>query len=117
MPTNNRDAASLWDMIQAIRQIQDFIANARYEDYLDSILLRSAVERQLEILGEAARRISEDFQQEHPEIDWRNAINLRNLIAHRYEQIRQDIIWNIITKELPVLLKQLEPLLPPLPEE
>jgi uncharacterized protein with HEPN domain len=51
-----------------------------------------AVERGLEILGEAARRVSEAFQQAHPEIDWRNTIGLRNVIAHRYEQVQQDRI-------------------------
>ena len=104
-------------MIQAIHQIKDFIANSCYEEYLESILLRSAVERQLEILGEAARRMSENFQQEHSAIDWRNTIGLRNIIAHQYEKVQHDIIWEIVTSVLPDLLKQLEPLLPPLPEE
>ena len=72
-----------------------------------------AVERGLEILGEAARRVSEEFQQSHLEINWRNMIGLRNVIAHRYEQVQQDRIWAIVTVELNRLLAQLEPLLPP----
>lgn len=114
---NNRDAASLWDAIQAIRQIQEFIGQSSYEDYLQSNLLRSAVERQLEILGEATRRMSEDFQQAHPDIDWRNLIGLRNAIAHQYEKVQHDTIWEIVIVRLPGLLKKLEPLLPAAPEE
>ena len=58
MPPTNREAGYLWDMLEAARQIQQFTANLSYENYLDSILLQSAVEPQLEILGEASRRMS-----------------------------------------------------------
>ncbi|WP_250121471.1 HepT-like ribonuclease domain-containing protein [Chroococcidiopsis sp. CCMEE 29] len=51
MQANNRDAASLWDMVQAVRRIQEFTANLSFEDYQESILIQSAVERQLEILA------------------------------------------------------------------
>ena len=117
MQTNNRDAASVWDMVQAIRRIQEFTAGLTFDDYQASILIQSAVERQLEILGEAAGRVSDDLRQTHPDIDWRRTVGLRNIIIHRYDEIQQDIIWNIITTELATLLTQLEPLLPPLPNE
>lgn len=112
MQSSNRDIASLWDMVQAIRLIQSFVADLSYEDYLDSRRDQMAVERGLEILGEAARRVSHDFQRSHPEIHWRNTIALRNVIAHRYEQVRQDRIWAIAMTNLPVLLAQIEPLIP-----
>ena len=117
MPANDRDSASLWDMAQAIRRIQEFTADAACETYLESVFMQSAVERQLGILGEASRRVSIEFQQFHPEIDWRNAINLRNILVHRYDQVRPEVIWNIVTSVLPGLLVQLEALLPPLPDD
>ncbi|MBW4540926.1 MAG: DUF86 domain-containing protein [Myxacorys chilensis ATA2-1-KO14] len=117
MQANNRDAASIWDMVQAIRRIQEFTLGLSFDDYQASILIQSAVERQLEILGEAAGRVSEAFRQTHPALDWRRTVGLRNIIIHRYDEIQQDIIWNIITTELANLLAQLEPLLPPLPDE
>ncbi|WNZ46118.1 DUF86 domain-containing protein [Leptolyngbya boryana CZ1] len=116
MQANERDIAALWDMAQAIRRIQEFSAGSTLEDYLNSALLQSAIERQFEVLGEAARRISPDFQQAHPEIDWRNIIGLRNVIAHRYEQVIQERLWNNIEAILPALLVQVESLLPPLEE-
>nr|WP_255512913.1 MULTISPECIES: HepT-like ribonuclease domain-containing protein [unclassified Tychonema] len=79
--------------------------------------MQSAVELQLGILGKAARRISIDFQQFHPEIDWRNRINLRNILVHRYDQVNSEVIWNIVTSVLPSLLVQVERLLPPLPDD
>ena len=112
MQVSNRDNASLWDMVQAIKLIQEFVEPLSFEDYLDSRRDQMAVERGLEILGEAARRISQEFQQAYPEIDWRNTIGLRNVIVHRYEQVQQDQIWAIVAVELPRLLAQLEALVP-----
>jgi uncharacterized protein with HEPN domain len=63
MQPNERDAAYLWDMLQAARRVQEFTANLSREAYIESVLIQSAVERQLEIIGEAARRVSEAFQQ------------------------------------------------------
>ncbi|MBD0268779.1 MAG: DUF86 domain-containing protein [Cyanobacteria bacterium Co-bin8] len=117
MQANNRDAGSLWDMVNAIHRIQEFTKNLTYEAYLDSILVQSAVERQLEILGEAARRLSDEFRQAHQEIDWRRIIGLRNILIHRYDEIRQQTIWTTVVSELESLLTQLETLLSSLPSE
>jgi uncharacterized protein with HEPN domain len=62
----------------------EFTANLSREAYIESVLIQSAVERQLEIIGEAARRVSEAFQQKHPEIPWRSIIGQRNVLAHQY---------------------------------
>ncbi len=117
MPPTNREAGYLWDMLQAARRLQEFTVGLSYEDYLNSILLQSAVERQLEILGEAARRMSEAFRQEHPEIPWSGIIAQRNVIAHQYEEIQQERLWAVVTSDIPMLISQLEPLIPPLPPE
>jgi uncharacterized protein with HEPN domain len=107
MQPSEDDLESLWDMRQAIIQTQMFTAEMSKMDYLDSELVQSAVERKLEILGEAARRVSREFQMAHPEIDWRNIIGLRNVIAHRYDQVKQEQIWNIMQTVLPNLLRLL----------
>ncbi len=117
MPASNRDPGSLWDMVNAIRRIQDFTTNLTYEAYLDSVLIQSAVERQLEILGEAARRLSDEFRQAHPEIGWRRIIGLRNILIHRYDEIRQQTVWTTVVSELETLLTQLEILLSSVPDE
>ena len=91
MQPNNRDVASVWDMIQAIQRIQSFTSDLTFDEYLSDIRTISAVERQFEILGEAARRITNEFRQAHPDINWQRMIGLRNIVAHRYEEVRQDI--------------------------
>ncbi len=117
MQLTNRDVASVWDMTQAIQRIQIFTDSLTFDEYLKDIRTISAVERQFEVLGEAARRVSIEFQQAHCDIDWQRIIGLRNIIAHRYDEVRQEILWTIIDSELTPLLTQLEALLPPLPEE
>jgi uncharacterized protein with HEPN domain len=116
MQISVRDAAALWDMVQAIKKIQEFTIGRSEADYLGNELLQSAVERKLEILGEAARRISAEFQAQHQEIDWRNTIGLRNIIAHQYDEVQQENIWKIVQTPLSDLLALLEPLLPPIEE-
>lgn len=117
MQSNNRDIASVWDMVQAIRYIQSFTATLSFADYRNDIRTISAVERQFEILGEATRRISEEFRQAYPAINWQRIVGLRNIVIHRYDEVDQDILWAIIHSELESLLTQLEILLPPLPDQ
>jgi uncharacterized protein with HEPN domain len=113
MEVSDRDIASLWDMVKSIEHVQEFTAMLTEAAYLESLLVQRAVERELEILGEAARRVSNEFQTAHPEVDWRNTIGLRNVIAHRYEQVDQEIIWRIVISVLPDLRMQIETLLEP----
>ncbi len=104
-------------MAQAIQRIQSFTTTQTFEDYSKDIRTVSAVERQFEILGEAARRISSNFQKTHASIDWQRIIGLRNIIAHRYDEVRQEILWTIIHSEFAALLVHLNELLPPLPDQ
>ena len=113
----DRNHSALWDMVGAIREIQSFTAMVTEEEYLKTLWLRRVVERNFEILGEAARQVSTEFRQAHPEIDWRNTIGVRNIIAHRYTQVDHEVLWNIITTGLPRMLAILEELTPPFSEK
>lgn len=71
-----------------------------------------AVERNLEIIGEAAARISIELKDSTPDIPWRQIKGLRNIIAHEYGEIKQERIWALVIKEIPILITNLEDLLP-----
>ena len=116
MQPQERDLASLWDMREAARLIANFLRGVTYVDYEKNLMLRSAIERQLEIIGEAARRVSPEFQQEHPEIAWRNITGLRNILAHEYGEIKIDRIWLIATTNVVELIRLLDPLIPSIDE-
>ncbi|MEO0408706.1 MAG: HepT-like ribonuclease domain-containing protein [Cyanobacteria bacterium P01_A01_bin.135] len=103
-------------MLNAIRLIQEFTASLSYDEYLQSAMVQSAVERQPGVLGEAARRLSDEFRQAHPEINWRQIIGLRNILSHRYDEIEQEDIWTTITSKPEPLRTQLQMLASSLPD-
>jgi uncharacterized protein with HEPN domain len=101
----------LFDIQCSINSIFEFLGPRRdFNVYLSTKLLRRGVERELEIIGEAAKKL---LQLNH-DIDIENArkiIDLRNLITHGYDKVDDTIIWGIINKHLPLLKKQVENLL------
>jgi len=119
MRPEERDPAYLWDMIEAARAAVDYTENLTLNKFLatdrEKAITRLAVERQLEILGEAARRVSSQFREAHPELPWREIVGLRNVISHEYDKVNYESIFRIVRNRLPVLIAMLEPLVPPLP--
>jgi uncharacterized protein with HEPN domain len=115
MPADKDDRAYLWDMLTACQAVVSFVNSKTLDDYLADLLLRSAVERQVEVIGEAARRVSQDFQDAHPEIPWRPITAQRHVLAHDYGEIKHDRIWRVATEHIPALIPQLESLIPPQP--
>jgi uncharacterized protein with HEPN domain len=74
-------------------------------------LLNLALVRLLEVIGEAANRISDDEQSFHAEIEWGQIISLRNRLIHGYDEVDFDILWQIVTGDLPGLIAKLEHIL------
>jgi uncharacterized protein with HEPN domain len=112
MQLEERDQAYLWDMLEAAKEITAFLKGVRYDDFVRSKMIRSAVERQLMIVGEAANHVSEEFQEKHPEIPWRQIIGQRNVLAHEYGDIKVERVWAAATINVPALLKALVSLVP-----
>ncbi len=119
MRPEERDPAYLWDMLEAARAIMDFTQNLTLNEFLaagrDKEITRLAVERKLGILGEAARRVSQQFRDAHSEIPWKEMIGLRNVISHEYDKVNHTVIYRIVHERIPELITLLEPLLPPPP--
>jgi len=74
--------------------------------------LNLALVRLLEIIGEAANRVSDDEQARHPEISWFQIVSLRNRLIHGYDSVDFNILWEIVTKDLPVLVASVEKIIP-----
>ncbi len=117
MPPEDRDVALLWDMREAAREIVEFTRGVAFAHFAGNKMLRYAVERQLVVIGEAAKRVSEEFRLAHPGIPWGGIIGQRNVLAHEYGEILVERIWLVATQNIPALLQSLEPLIPSPPED
>ncbi len=108
----HRPEKLLADMLAASTAIEYFIKGKTRDSYSGDLLLRSAVERQLEILGEAIRRLQSIDPILATKIsEHRRIIAFRNLIAHGYDGLDNDIVWQVVTEKLPVLIRETDALL------
>ena len=85
--------------------------------YRANAMLRSAVERQIEIIGEAANRVSGTFRDAHPEIPWRKIIAQRHVLAHEYGEVDDGRVWMLANCHVPDLISKVGPLIPPVPPD
>ena len=92
MQPDLHDAGYLLDMLQQARGVRRAVGDRTLEDYQQDEDLRLAVERRIEIIGEAARRVSRAFQDAHPEIPWGKIIAQRNVLIHKYGEIEDEIV-------------------------
>lgn len=113
MQPDDQDLSLLLDMLQAARKIEQFVSDMSFEQYSTDELVQAAVERKLEIIGEAARKVSEEFQRQNPGIPWRGIISQRHFLAHEYGEVRQEKLWRVATLRIPELISMLTPLVPP----
>jgi uncharacterized protein with HEPN domain len=101
----------LYDILTSIHSIDDYLGENRdFNTYSENKLLRRAVERELEIIGEASNRILK-IDDKFPIDDARKIVDLRNWVIHGYDKVDDVIIWGILTNHLPKLKEQVEKLL------
>jgi len=108
MQPEQRDAGYLWDMLDAARTVEQLSSNRDFTQYSNDRRTQLAVERSLEIIGEAASRVSTSFRNAHPEIPWRQIIGQRNVLIHEYGEIKQERIWKTVTENIPQLIELLK---------
>jgi uncharacterized protein with HEPN domain len=105
------DRVRLLHMLDASRKALAFIENSDRQDLETDDLLSFGVVRALEIIGEAAKQVSEDLKNEYPEVKWTETAATRNRLIHGYFDVDLDIVWSILKKDLPQLIEQLEAIL------
>ena len=95
----------LQDIAQSCEKILRFTAGLTQSDLMQDEKAYDAVVRNLEIIGEAAKHISEDLRRQLPDIEWRKAAGLRDMLAHAYFGIDDDILWDVVQNKVPQLVK------------
>ena len=108
-----RDDAFLLDMVLAARRATAYVIGVDPAAFASSLLHQAAVMRELQIIGEAAGRVSEQTKNRHPHIDWAGVTGLRHRLVHDYRNIRIDIVWHVLQNEVPLLIADLEKIVPP----
>jgi uncharacterized protein with HEPN domain len=109
MPT---DVSYFLDMLLAARKIKTFAVDLTEERFHKSELHQSAIIRELQVIGEAARLVSDEAKSIHSEINWEQIKGMRNRLIHEYFRIDLSIVWDVITNDIDTLISQLEPLIP-----
>ena len=106
-----QDNETLADIVRAGRRILLFTEKMSASEFATDLKTQAAVQHQLLVLGEAAKRISDPFRAQHPEIPWSPMSRMRDKLIHAYDLVNLDEVWRTATEDIPALLAQLEPLL------
>ncbi|MCF8096047.1 MAG: DUF86 domain-containing protein [Desulfobacteraceae bacterium] len=99
------------DILVSIERIMDYTQEMDFEQFKADVKTVDAVVRNFEIIGEAASHIPEEILKEHPEIPWQDMRDMRNILAHEYFGINENIVWNTIQDDLSPLIPLLKKLL------
>jgi uncharacterized protein with HEPN domain len=97
------DFVRLQHILEAINYTETFLQGKNKEDFFDEPIIRFAIERQLEIIGEAANHLSENILLHSSNTDWRKIIAFRNFIVHEYFGVDLELVWDIVQTKLPAL--------------
>jgi len=117
MQPEEADAGRLWHIVQAADLVAQFIAGRVESDLVTDRMLRSAVEREVSIIGEAVSKLSKTIREAHPEVPWAQVAGTRHRLVHEYDRVKLDVLWRIASEHVPKLLEQVRGLIPPPPPE
>jgi len=106
------DSIYLGHMLDMTRRAVRAIESKTRAQYDEDDILRLGLTHLVQVIGEAARKVSDEFRNQHPEIPWRKIVGMRHRIVHDYMRVDEDILWQVVTNDLRALLPQLEAILP-----
>ena len=104
--------AYVLDMLIAAREAVGFAEGRSFEAFVEDRRTQLSIVKSIEIVGEAASRVDEEMRHAHPAIPWRDIVGMRNCLVHGYFDIDLRLVWDTVGADLPVLIEQLERLLP-----
>lgn len=101
----------LTDIVDAIADIMSFTSGMAFDDFVADRRTKLAVVRCLEVIGEAVKNLPEDLKGAHPEVDWRAAAGMRDVLIHAYFGSSDRVVWDTVTNDLPVLERKVREIL------
>ena len=106
-----RDKASLIDIINAAKRIKQFAEGIDKSILADNEEKQSAILYQVIIIGEATKRLSSDFREKYSHIPWKDMAGMRDILAHQYDRVNINTLWDVIQSDIPELLPMIETIL------
>lgn len=103
------DDLYLYDIFTSLDLIQKYTQGLSENDFASNTMLQDAIIRRLQIIGEAAKKISDQTLKQYPDIPWAKIKGMRNRLVHNYDGVDMHIVWNTITESVPELKSLLEP--------
>lgn len=107
-----RDDANVLDMLIWARRAAEYVCRRSEQEFLADTLLQDATIRCVEVIGEAAGRVSDAYRDSHPEIPWAEIVGMRNRLVHEYARVNLAEVWRTSSEDCPKLIARLEPLVP-----
>jgi uncharacterized protein with HEPN domain len=103
-----KDKGRLEHILQAIDCIFEFTENITYEDFITNKMLKFAVIKNIEIIGEASYKLTKDFRKEHKEVEWDIIVKMRHVLVHGYYQIEDKFAWFVVQNDLQPLKEKIQ---------
>ena len=104
----SKNIIRLEHIVQAIERIKRYTNGKRFDDFVEDYMMYYAVVKNIEIIGEAANLLTNEFKSEHPDTQWKLITGMRNYIVHEYFQVDNTVIWDVIQNDLPNLETQIK---------
>ncbi len=108
---SRRDADYLRDIVEAMERILAYTAGMSQEQFLNDTRTQDAVLRNIEVIGEAVKKLSENVRTAHPDVPWRAMAGMRDKVIHHYFGVNYDVVWKVATEDIPGLLSRLREIL------
>lgn len=107
----SRDRASLLDIVNAAKRVLKFTKGLDKSALATNEEKQSAILYQIIVIGEATKRLSVEFRSQHPKVPWKDIAGMRDILAHQYDRVNLNTLWDAVQNDIPELLTILEPLL------
>jgi len=109
----SRDDTYLIDILESAKIALDYAFDKTWDEFYEDTQCQDAVIRRIEIIGEAARRITPETRAKYPEIEWREMTSMRNLVIHEYDVVYIKQVWDTVQNKIPPLIETLSKIVPP----
>ncbi|PIU10118.1 hypothetical protein COT30_00890 [Candidatus Micrarchaeota archaeon CG08_land_8_20_14_0_20_49_17] len=100
------DRVYLKHILDAISTIEQYVGSSSYDEFLGNRLLQDGVIRQIQIIGEASKKLSSELKQKYPQIPWKDIVGMRDKIVHDYLGVDPEVVWKTISGNIPEFKKE-----------